>query len=110
MSNLEELREKVTALAEKVATLKTAAPVDKDAIAATVKDLLDAKRTFAQNNNGIGVDDKPFEEPMSKAEKKKKDKADKAAAAAAASNTGKQISFYMCACMYVCTVCIVLGM
>mmetsp|Transcript_12588 Transcript_12588/g.14656 ORF Transcript_12588/g.14656 Transcript_12588/m.14656 type:complete len:902 (-) Transcript_12588:42-2747(-) len=82
--NLDELRAQVTNISEKIVNLKKAAPVDKDAIAATVKELLDAKRTFSKNNNGIGVDGKPFEEPMSKAEKKAKAKAEKAAAAAAA--------------------------
>jgi hypothetical protein len=81
--NLEELRGQTTALADKINNLKKANPIDKDAIAATVKELLDAKRSFAENNNGIGVDGKPWEEPMSKAEKKKKAKAEKAAATAA---------------------------
>ena len=82
--NLEELRAKVQTIADKITELKKANPVDKDAIGASVKELLDAKRTFAENNNGIGIDGKPWEEPMSKADKKKKAKAEKAAAAAAA--------------------------
>ncbi len=84
--NLDDLRAKVQSIADKITELKKANPVDKDAIGASVKELLDAKRTFAQSNNGIGVDGKPWEEPMSKAEKKKKAKAEKAAAAAGGGN------------------------
>ena len=79
MANLEELKAKIQTIADKITELKKANPVDKDAIGSNVKDLLDAKRTFAENNNGIGADGKPWEEPMSKAEKKKKAKAAKAA-------------------------------
>lgn len=86
--NLEEQGTLVAALAEKITNLKKASPVDKDALAAGVKDLLDAKRTYAQSNNGIGVDGKPWEEPMTKAQKKAKAKADKAAASAAAGAAG----------------------
>ena len=90
MANLEELKAKVDTLAAKIVELKKANPVDKDAVGAAVKDLLDAKRTYAQNNNGIGVDGKEWQEPMSKAEKKKLEKAKKAAANADMVN-GKQV-------------------
>jgi hypothetical protein len=92
MANLEEMLETVNALAQKVTDLKKTVPVDKDAIGKTVKELLDAKRSYAENNNGIGVDGKPWEEPMSKSEKKKKEKAEKAAKAAVTVN-GKQVSY-----------------
>ena len=93
-ANLDDLRGQVTALAEKITELKKATPVDKDAIGSAVKELLDAKRAFAQNNNGIGVDGKPWEEPMTKAQKKAKEKAEKAAKAAAAGGggAGKEVS------------------
>ncbi len=87
--SLDELRTKVETIADKITELKKANPVDKDAIGASVKELLDAKRAFAQSNNGIGVDGNPWEEPMSKADKKKKAKAEKAAAAAAAGGGGE---------------------
>lgn len=83
--NLEELQANVESIAAKIVALKKADPVDKEAIGSAVKDLIDAKRTFAQNNNGIGVDGKPFEEPMSKADKKKADKKKKEENAAAES-------------------------
>jgi len=79
-NNLDELRSKVESLAQKITNLKKETPVNKNAIGAAVKELLDAKRTFAENNGGIGVDEKPFEEPLSKAEKKKRAKAEKSAA------------------------------
>jgi hypothetical protein len=81
--NLEALKQEVELLGDKVNELKTASPVDKDAIGASVAQLLAAKQKYADNNNGIGVDGEPYEAPMSKAEKKAKAKAEKKAAAAA---------------------------
>jgi hypothetical protein len=89
MVELEQLKEQIDAVGEKINTLKTAeGVVDKAAIGAAVKDLLDLKKQYAEGNNGIGVDGKPFEAPMSKAEKKAKEKADKAGAGPA-----KQVRF-----------------
>jgi DNA-binding FadR family transcriptional regulator len=85
-ANLDELRANVESIAAKIVALKKADPVDKEAIGAAVKDLIDAKRAFAQNNNGIGVDGKPFEEPMSKSDKKKAEKKKKEGTAVAESN------------------------
>jgi len=96
MANLEEQKEKVDSLAQKIVDLKKADPVDKDAIGATVKELLDAKRTYAEHNKGIGVDGKPWEEPMSKSDKKKKEKLAKAAAAVTVN--GKQVSLKLSSC------------
>ena len=44
-----------------------------------MKELLAAKQVYADANGGIGVDGKPYEPPMTKAEKKVKVKAEKAA-------------------------------
>mmetsp|Transcript_26834 Transcript_26834/g.39710 ORF Transcript_26834/g.39710 Transcript_26834/m.39710 type:complete len:877 (-) Transcript_26834:144-2774(-) len=79
MASLEVLKEKVLTCGETVKNLKDGG--DKAAIAAAVKDLLAAKQEYADNNNGIGVDGKPYEPPMTKAEKKAKERAVKAAAA-----------------------------
>ena len=75
--DLEALKAEITTLGDKIRTLKTASEVDKNAIGATVAALNEAKEKYADNNNGIGVDGKPYEAPMSKADKKAKDKADK---------------------------------
>lgn len=77
---LEKLQQEIAALGETVKSLKTADPVDKDAIAAAVASLLEAKKTYAANNDGIGFDGQPYEEPMTKAQKKAKAKADQEAA------------------------------
>lgn len=90
--NLDALKQQVEALADTVKELKEADPVDKDAIGATVKELLAAKQQYADNNNGIGVDGKQFEPPLTKAEKKAKAKAEKAAGPA------KQVSCQNVAC------------
>jgi hypothetical protein len=107
--DLDQLRGQVTEIGDKIVALKKASPVDKDAIGAAVKELLDAKRTFAQNNGGVGVDGKPWEEPMTKAQKKAKAKAEKAAAAAAAAGgnggaSGKEVRFpvHFYVCSYLC--------
>ena len=79
MVELEQLKEQIDAAGENINTLKAAGgEVDKVAIGAAVTDLLGLKKQYAELNNGIGVDGKPFEAPMSKAEKKAKEKADKA--------------------------------
>lgn len=80
----DELKARIAALGESIKSLKSSGEPDKDAISAAVAALLDAKRTFAKNNGGVGVDGKPWEEPMTKSQKKKAEKAKKAAAAAAA--------------------------
>jgi len=84
-TNLESLNEKVTKCGEIVLNLKEKSPNEKDAIAAAVKELLASKKEYADNNDGIGVDGKPYQPPMTKAERKAKDRAEKAAKAAAAS-------------------------
>jgi chromosome segregation ATPase len=75
--DLEKLKEEITSLGDKIRELK-ASGAD---VGATVTELNAAKKNYADNNNGIGADGKPFEAPMSKAEKKAKAKAEKDAAA-----------------------------
>eukprot|EP00555_Chaetoceros_dichaeta_P012894 CAMPEP_0198261850 /NCGR_PEP_ID=MMETSP1447-20131203/10489_1 /TAXON_ID=420782 /ORGANISM="Chaetoceros dichaeta, Strain CCMP1751" /LENGTH=644 /DNA_ID=CAMNT_0043949897 /DNA_START=39 /DNA_END=1973 /DNA_ORIENTATION=+ len=85
--NLEELKTKISTLSEKIVLLKKDGGGDnKDTIATTVTELLEAKKLYADSNGGIGVDGKPYEAPMTKAEKKAKIKAEKAAKA----NLGKE--------------------
>jgi len=93
MSELETLKKAVDTVAEKIVNLKKTQPVDKEAIGSAVKELLEAKKAYADKNGGIGVDGKKFELPLSKAEKKAKEKAEKAAKAAAeGGGGGKQIA------------------
>lgn len=91
MVNLEELKEQVTAAGEKVKTLKTDG-ADKAAIGAAVAELLALKKEYADNNNGIGVDGKPFSDGMSKADKKKQAKAEKGDGG----GPGKQVCVFCC--------------
>ena len=79
MVELEKLKADIAQMGNKIKELKLAAPVDKDAIGAAVKEMLDAKKLYADNNNGIDVDGKPYEEPLTNAQKKAKAKAEKAA-------------------------------
>ncbi len=71
MASLDELKALVESLGEKVKTLKAGGGDNKEAIGVAVKELLEAKKKYADENNGIGVDGKPYEAPMSKSEKKK---------------------------------------
>jgi hypothetical protein len=80
--DLDALRTRITDLGETIKILKSSSEPDKDAIASAVAELLDAKRSFANNNGGIGVDGNKWEEPMSKKDKKKAEKAANAAKAA----------------------------
>jgi hypothetical protein len=83
MVDLAQLQQEIASLGEQIKTLKSASPVDKDAVSTAVQQLLEAKQLYADNNNGIGVDGKPFE-----AGKKGDKKKDKAAAPAA---SGKKV-------------------
>ena len=83
MADLATLKEQAEACISKVKELKNSG-ADKAAIDDAVKEMLAAKKNYADANNGIGVDGKPYQAPMTKAEKKALEKAKKAAAAAAA--------------------------
>jgi hypothetical protein len=82
--DLTELASRISSLGENIKLLKSSSEQpDADAISAAVAALLDAKRLYAQNNGGVGVDGKPWEEPLTKSQKKKLEKEKKAAGAAA---------------------------
>jgi hypothetical protein len=76
MVDLTQLKSEIEALGEKVKELKTSGG-DKDAIGAAVAEMLALKKEYADNNKGIGIDGNPYEEPLSKAQKKAKLKAEK---------------------------------
>ena len=61
MADLEELRAKVTELGERVKELKTSGTASSEVVSTAVTELLEAKKKFAENNNGIGVDGKPMD-------------------------------------------------
>ena len=87
--DLPALKAKVEALSDQIRDLKASgSDAAKDQIPPLVKEMLAAKKAYADGNGGIGVDGKPYEEPLSKSEKKKREKAAKAAAAAAAAGGG----------------------
>ncbi len=89
--DLAELASRISTLGDTIKLLKSASEQpDADAIAAAVAALLDAKRLFAQSNGGIGSDGKPWEEPLTKSQKKKLEKEKKAAAEAVAAAGKKQ--------------------
>lgn len=81
--DLEKLKAEIAVLGEKIKELKSSEG-DKDAIDVAVKELLAAKKLYADNNDGIGVDGKPYTEHLSKAQKKAKEKAEKSAMAGVA--------------------------
>ena len=75
-TDLEQLAAEISTLGAKVKELKTANG-DADAIKSAVAQLLTAKKAYADANNGIGVDGKPYQDgKKSKAEKKAAAKAD----------------------------------
>ena len=98
MVDLNQLKTDIEALGEKVKELKTSGG-DKDAIGAAVAEMLAKKKEYADSNNGIGFDGNPYEEPLSKAQKKAKAKAEKDASADAA-NPAKQVSGSGCFIIY----------
>lgn len=76
---LSELRACILSLSERIKSLKASSDDgDKDAITTAVAQLVDAKRSYATNNGGFDIDNKPYVESMSKSEKKKLEKEAKA--------------------------------
>lgn len=85
--DLEALAAEITALGNRVKDLKTKGDAaDEATVKTAVERLLEAKRTYAAHNDGMGPDGQPFVEKMTKAQKK----AAAAAAAAAHGGTGQQ--------------------
>ena len=75
--NLDELRDEINHLSDEIRALKTglSPEAEKSNIEIKVNAMVECKRKFAQHNGGIGFDGKPWEEPLSKSEKKRRDKA-----------------------------------
>jgi len=69
MADLAEIKSRVDAAAAKVVELK-GAKADVAAIKEVVASMLAAKKEYAENNNGIGVDGKPFDDGKKKKKKK----------------------------------------
>ena len=72
MADLKALKAEVDTHAASIVSLKSASAAPAD-IKAAVSLLLSAKKAYAESNNGIGVDGKPFDD----GKKKKKEKSDK---------------------------------
>jgi hypothetical protein len=89
--DLETLKTEIDGIGAKIKELKTSGGSKED-IGAAVKELLDKKTAYADNNGGIGVDGKPFKAAMSKSEKKKQAKAEKGGAGGAGAADAKPVS------------------
>lgn len=85
MVDLSTVEAEINAIGEQIKSLKSAGAPSKEVLDAAIQSLLAAKRKYAENNNGIGVDGKPFEEPLNKSQQKAKAKAEKE------SSAGKQV-------------------
>jgi hypothetical protein len=81
MSSLESIETEIDNVGNQIRELKSSGGGDVGALVAKLNTL---KKDYADQNGGIGVDGKPYQAPLSKAEKKKLEKEKKAAAAAAA--------------------------
>lgn len=84
MSGLESIITEIESLGDQIRDLKASG----GDVGALVAKLTALKKDYADQNGGIGVDGKPYQAPLSKAEKKKLEKEKKAAAAAAAAGGG----------------------
>lgn len=91
---LEKLKAEIDAVGSEIRTLKGASPVDKDAVGVAVAKLMAAKKAYADANNGIGVDGKPFQEPGKKKNKQQ-------------SGPAKPVRVCVCACvkLFLCVIC-----
>lgn len=92
MVELEKLKLEIEAVGNSIRELKEKGG-GKEEIGALVTKLNALKQEYADNNNGLGVDGKPYQKPLSKAEKKKLEKEKKAAAAAATAKTQEVSTF-----------------
>jgi len=80
MVDLNHLKDEISSIGNKIKELKNMAVKEltvTDEIGKNVQDLLAKKQLYADHNNGIGIDGKPFAKNMTKAEKKKQAQADK---------------------------------
>ena len=91
--DLPALKDEIAVLGEKVKSLKTSGG-EQEAINTAVKELLAAKKLYADNNDGIGVDGKPYQEQLTKAQKKAKAKAEKGEEAGPAKQVRQWESFW----------------
>lgn len=87
MTDLTSLQTEIDSIGTQIRDLKASGGGSGDAIGALVTHLNTLKKQYAEQNGGIGVDGKPYQAPLSKAEKKKLEKEQKAAAAVAAAAT-----------------------
>lgn len=87
--DLDALRTAVETASNSVRDLKNSGG-SPDAIKSAVATLNAAKSAFAAANGGLGVDGKPYEPPLTKAEKKKRDRERKAAEKADAEKSGEK--------------------
>jgi hypothetical protein len=89
-ADLEAIKVDIDSLGAKIKELKTSGGA-KEELTAAVTELLAKKQLYADSNNGIGVDGKPFQANMSKSEKKKQAKAEKDAGAGQVSRVESSI-------------------
>lgn len=83
---LEALKSQIEEIGNQIRDIKDGGNNNGDAsqiIPSLVANLNTLKQEYANQNGGLGVDGKPYQPPLSKAEKKKLEKEKKAAAAAA---------------------------
>jgi hypothetical protein len=92
MVNLEELKEEINALGNTIKALKSS-PSDenKDAIQTAVASLLAAKKLYAENNDGIGVDGLPYADPSTSKGKNKSKGSSKAPTDESATSSVQQV-------------------
>lgn len=76
MTDLAKIEDDIKTIADQIKSLKSSGTADNEAIKSAVTQLLAAKKAYAENNNGIGVDGKPYHEPNDKAQQKTKEKSD----------------------------------
>ena len=77
MTSLEDIAKEITAVGERIKVMKASGTIDKETLDKEIQQLVTLKRQYAENNNGIGIDGKPYEEPLTKAQQKAKAKAEK---------------------------------
>ena len=80
-ADLDKIKAEIDTIGNRIRDLKSSGGSKED-IGAAVEALKTAKKQYADNNNGIGVDGKPYQENLTKAQKKALAKAEKEAGGA----------------------------
>ena len=106
-ADLDKIKAEIDTIGNRIRDLKSSGGSKED-IGAAVEGLKAAKKQYADNNNGIGVDGKPFQENLTKAQKKALAKAENKGGAGGGGNVRDLDCRCCCFWLWICLVTLAL--